>query len=72
MNLPVNDCGQKALILLGETGHDFYLESCAPGEQKKNLRQHFAKKSILVMEIKRFLEKLSEHSFCMNKTFCEC
>jgi len=38
MNLPVNDCGQKALILQAETGHDFYLESCAPGEEKQNER----------------------------------
>lgn len=36
INLPVNDCGQKALILQAETGHDFYLESCAPGVEKQN------------------------------------
>lgn len=54
INLPVNDCGQKALILQAETGRDFYLESCAPGEEKQN---------------ERFLGKMSGQSRGMNTEF---
>lgn len=46
MNLPVNDCGQKALTLLDETDRDFYLESCAPGKGNKVILAKMSAKKV--------------------------